>query len=145
MKVCSEQIAPADYRKYYEALQRKTIDTLPLMTEGAGYYAPEYTIDPTFKTTIDEWAQVPLDGPDEFTWSIKSEQVTKSSWTKLGHVEGSAGISYGWIRIGGGASKDWSDSKVTTETGSFEIELRTQRAGLFNVAPGAWYVYLNAL
>jgi hypothetical protein len=138
MKICSDQIAPADYRKYYEALQNKTIDTLPPMKEGAPYYAPLYSIDPTFKTTMDEWAQVPLGDPDEFTWSIKSEEVKKSSWTKLGHLEGSGGISFGWLRIGGGASKDWSDSKVTTEAGSFEIELRAQRAGLFNVAPGAW-------
>jgi len=99
MKVCPDQIPPADYRKYYQALMNKTVDSLPPMTEGASFLAPLYSIDPTFKTTMDEWAQVPLEAADEFSWSIKSEEVQKSSWTKLGHIDGGGGISFGWLRI----------------------------------------------
>ena len=141
MKCSLDQITPAQYRKYYQALQNGTVDTLPALPEPPVFYQPAYGIDPTYKTTMDEWARVPVDAKAEFTWKIKSSELKHSSWKKVGHGEGSASIDFGFIRIGTGPNSDWSDSKVTDESGSFEIELSAQRAGLFNISTGLWYVW----
>ncbi|KAJ8131565.1 hypothetical protein O1611_g2060 [Lasiodiplodia mahajangana] len=140
MKVADGQISANEYRKYYKALQDGSIGTLPPIQEGPVTYAPAYSIDPTYKVTMDEWARVPLDAKPEFNWTIKTETTKKSDWSKVGHQEGVGGFKLGWIQIGGGASKDWKESNVVNESGSYEIQLSAQRAGLFNVYPGAWNV-----
>lgn len=142
MQSSLDQISPTDYEKYYKAVQDGTVDKLPPLSTRATFFRPAYSIDPRYKTTMDEWARVPLDAKDEFVWNIKSTELNESSWTKLGHMDGNISFGYGFIRIGGGASRDWSDSEVTKESGTFEIELSAQRANLFNVSPGAWYVHL---
>lgn len=138
MKVTDTQISTNDYRKYIDAVRDGTIGSLPPMVEQPGYFVPSYATDPTFKATMDEWLRVPIDADPEYKWTIKSEDTKHSDWTKVGHEEGTGGFNFGWIRIGGGGSKDWKDSKVVDETGSFEIQLSAQRCGLFNIYPGAW-------
>ncbi|KAF9770485.1 hypothetical protein IL306_011976 [Fusarium sp. DS 682] len=110
-----DQISPVDYEKYYKAVQDGTIGTLPPLKAVGTFNRPAYSIDPTYKTTMDQWAKVPLDAEDEFTWTIKSSQLDESSWKKLGHVDGRISFGYWFIRLGVGAGKDWEEPDVTKE------------------------------
>jgi hypothetical protein len=138
MKCTLDQIDPAEYRKLYEDLTNGTASATKPSDDSEFFCRPAYGIDNTFKTTMDEWAKVTSSGADDLTWTIKSEEIKESDWSKVGHQEGSGGISFGWLRIGGGGGKDWSDSNVTKESGSFEIQLSAKRGGLFNITPGLW-------
>ncbi|KAF4457206.1 hypothetical protein F53441_770 [Fusarium austroafricanum] len=140
MECSLDQINPAEYRKYFKALQDGTIDKLKPLKAKNDFTKQAYSIDPTFKATMDDWAKVPVSDPPQLTWSINSSSMSQSSWSQLGHEDGSAGIQFGFIRIGGGGSTDWKDSGITNTSGSFEIQLSAQRAGLFNVNPGSWNV-----
>lgn len=146
MKCSSDQIPPKEYEKLYREVvdtaqptTTTTTTTVPALKNPDYFCMPAYSIDSTFKVTMDEWARATNDAKDDVTWTIKSDSIKQSDWKKVGHEEGSGGVSIGWLRIGGSAGKDWSDSKVTNESGSFEIQLSAKRAGLFNVTPGTWY------
>ena len=65
MECALDQIKQTDYRKYYQALQDGNIGSLPDLLEPANFYLPAYGIEPGFRTTMDEWARVPLDANDE--------------------------------------------------------------------------------
>src|SRR5689334_20236040 len=105
MKCSSDQIPPKEYEKLYKEVigsaqptqpaqpAQPTTTTTPAVTTPDFFCMPAYSIDSTFKVTMDEWARATNDAKDDVTWTIKSESIKQSDWKKVGHEEGSGGIS----------------------------------------------------
>ena len=62
---------------------------------------------------------------------MESFGLAPSSWKQLSHNEQSTRVDTGFIRTRDRDSKDWSELKLASQSGTFMVQLTAQRAGLF--------------
>ena len=103
---------------------------------------PSYSIDPTYRSTMDQWARAFATTPNQ-TQTLKMEQGENFSWHNYGHKEisGSAGVKYfGLFRVGAKHNQSETFDKVTTDykSSDMEITLTWKAMRLFNITPGIW-------
>ncbi|KAK0108921.1 hypothetical protein ONS96_002757 [Cadophora gregata f. sp. sojae] len=101
-----------------------------------------YSIDPTYRSTMDEWARS-FDTTPPQKQTLEMSEGRDFRWQNYGHKEitgGASVSSYGLFRLGAQHNQSEKFDKVTTEYSSSDIEITiTWKAmRLFNVSPGIW-------
>ncbi|KAL3958573.1 hypothetical protein ACCO45_006735 [Purpureocillium lilacinum] len=102
MKCHDGQVLDVAYKIHTPAGQPKP----PLAAEPAdtdSYWRPAYTLDPTYRETMDRWSEAFDTAPDIGVVNLDLQDAMKKSWQDLGHANVSAGFdaqSVGVIRVG---------------------------------------------